>query len=187
MTEAPRIVAGTLLAYVQSFVRFEQVIAIAICCGGCSTTTVSLWSARAPAPPAGVLKIDLDTTSVHLPLRVDGARVTFTDVDRALTQSLQNALRPFTLNLGERHAAPLALFVELIDAHADYAQERLVVRMTVRATLRERSGNSYVAQTHAHFSSSGATTPERGAPIALSCSDAIAGQLSGWLSGMDLR
>jgi hypothetical protein len=133
------------------------------------------------------LRVAVDATSTHLPLPVSGANVAYGDVDRALAQAIEQALATTTKDLEQRSAKPVGLAVELVEARAEYAHDRLVVRMAVRATLRENSGNVYLAQTHAHASASAVLPPERGAPVVLECADSISHQLSGWLAGMELR
>ncbi|HEX3777661.1 MAG TPA: hypothetical protein VHV51_24495 [Polyangiaceae bacterium] len=167
--------------------RLISVAALVIGCGGGSV--VSVLPARAPteaerAPP---LRVAVDATSTHLPLAVSGASVSYGDVDRALAQSIEHALSTTKRELAESDAHALGLSIELVDAHAEYTRDRLVVRMGVRATLRQSSGNVYLAQTHAHASASAMTSAERGAPVVLECADSIGRQLSGWLAGMDLH
>jgi len=132
------------------------------------------------------LRLAVDTTSSHLPLVVAGAKVAFGDVDRALEQSIERALAASIEDLARRRTRALGLSVELVEARAEYAHDRLIVHLAVRATLRENAGNLYLAQTHAHASSSAVVSAEHGAKVVLDCTDSIGRQLSGWLSGMDL-
>ena len=132
------------------------------------------------------MNVVVDATNTHLPLAISGANVAYGDLDRALARAVEGALARLSGELAARHARRLELAVELVEAHAEYARERLVVRLTVRATLRESSGNVYLAQTHAHASASAVIAPERGATVVSDCDAAIARQLSGWLDGMSL-
>jgi hypothetical protein len=59
------------------------------------------------------------------------------------------------------------------------------VNLGVRATLRNRVDNAYVAQTHAYCQEAGLVPPERGAPILYSCMAQLGRELSGWLGGID--
>jgi len=133
------------------------------------------------------MSIALDTSNVHLPLEVSGANVAFGDVDRAVVGSVERATRSVAEDLARRHARPLEMTVELVSAHAEYERGRLLVRLAVRATLRERAGNVYLAQTHARGASSAVIAAERGGKVILETTDALGEQLSGWLAGMDLR
>ncbi|HEY2409024.1 MAG TPA: hypothetical protein VGI10_23630 [Polyangiaceae bacterium] len=169
---------------------FRVLASIAVLGIGCSSgNTISVLPI--PNVPrnngASVLRIDVDTTSTHLPLGVSGARLAYRDVDRALEQSLEKALTPELGRLAERHPQKLVLFVELVEAHAEYAHDRLVVELGVRATLRERAGNVHLAQTHAHHAASTTSAPEHGAPAVVECTEAISAALADWLAGIDLH
>jgi hypothetical protein len=129
------------------------------------------------------LRVQVDATSAHLPLAVTGSNAVYTDVDRALDRSVESAVAALAAELGTLRAQQLELFVELVEAQAEYSDATLVVRMVVRATLRDKLGNSYLAQTYARWSASAHVAPEVGAKIVLDCTDAIGSQLSGWLAG----
>lgn len=113
-----------------------------------------------------------------------GSDVAYAGVDRALEEAISRAALPV---LAERGGARrYELFIELVEARADYAGNRLVVALTVRATLRNRSGNAYVAQTHAHAAVSLLAPPESGANEVRAAAAAIAAKLSGFLLGLEL-
>jgi len=131
--------------------------------------------------------VSLDASSARLPLDVSGASVAYGDVDRALIESIERATRPLAEELVRRRARPLELTLELVNAHAEYDHGRLLVRLGVRATLRERAGNLYLAQTHARATASAALPAERGSNVVLDATNALGDQLSNWLAGMDLR
>ncbi|HEX4338862.1 MAG TPA: hypothetical protein VH062_23310 [Polyangiaceae bacterium] len=125
----------------------------------------------------------VEATSVRLPMPVSGAAVAYADVDRALDEAISAAAVPVL----EAHGrGRYELVVELIEAHAEYAGSRLVVALTVRATLRGRAGNTYVAQTHARATASGAVAPEQGGSVVLTASHSIASKLAGFLLGLEL-
>jgi hypothetical protein len=167
--------------------RVISIAAFVAGCGGPSVVSVLPAQARVEAERASPLRVAVDATSTHLPLTVAGAGVAYGDVDRALARAIEHALEPTTQELARRSAAQLGLAVELVEAHAETSRDRLVVRLAVRATLRENAGNVYLAQTHAHASASAVVPAEHGAQVVLDCTDSIAHQLSGWLAGMDLR
>jgi hypothetical protein len=116
---------------------------------------------------------------------VSGSHVGYTDVDRLLGRSIVTALAPIETRAatGPRR---FTLSVELTDARAEYSGGRLVIGLTARATLRDRTGNTYLAQTHAHANASRALPPEHGGTVAVACANAIGEQLAGWLLGFDL-
>jgi hypothetical protein len=159
---------------------------------GCSPTAVSALSPRAPpatarASPPLVLETQVDTTSARLPLVVVGWDIAFSDVDRALEQSIDEAVAQPSNDLATRGAGGLKLLVELVDARAERHDDRLVVHMLARATLREASGNAYIAQTQVLSSASGSIDRERGAKVVRDCADKVGSQLSGWLAGINLE
>jgi hypothetical protein len=156
---------------------------IIVGCGGPRVISILPAQVASSEQRASPLSVVVDASNTHLPLPVSGANVAYGDVDRALSRSIEGALVRVSAELAARHARRLELAVELLDAHAEYSRERLVVRLTVRATLRENAGNVYVAQTHARASASAVILPERGASVVSDCDAAIARQLSGWLEG----
>ncbi len=167
--------------------RLIPILAFVVGCGGPSVVSVLPARATYKEDPPRSVHVALDATSTHLPLVVTGTTIAYGDVDQALALAIEHALEPTTEELARRNAKHLELAVELVEAHAEYARDRLLVRLAVRATLRENSGNVYLAQTHAHAGASAVLPAENGARVVLSCADSIAHQLSGWLSGMDLR
>jgi hypothetical protein len=161
-------------------------VALAICC--CTSRTISVLNGQAVlrAPSASALYVDVAVASVRLPLEVSGGSIAYRDVDLALSRSLERALAPQLAQLTDKRQH-LALQVELVEARAEYAHERLIVELGVRATLRDRQGNVYLAQSHAHHAASLTVAPEQGAPAVLECTDAIGSDLAGWLAGVDLH
>jgi len=132
------------------------------------------------------LQIQVNTSSVHLPLRVAGAGTAFTDVDRALYAAVERALASTRQRVAVGNAQSYSLYVELIGARAEVNSGRITVQLTVRATLRQRKGNAYVGQTHAHANRSGAYESSLGVDTVARCADAIGTELQGWISGMQL-
>jgi hypothetical protein len=167
--------------------RLIPILALVVGCGGPSVVSVLSAHASATEDQLTPVRVAVDATSTHLPLVVSGSDIAFGDIDRALARAIEHALEPTTQALARRNAKSLGLTVELVEAHAEYARDRLVVRLAARATLREDAGNVYVAQTHAHASASAVLPAENGAEVVLSCTDSLAHQLSNWLRGMDLR
>ncbi len=133
------------------------------------------------------LRVVVETSSVRLPLAVYGSNIYLADIDRALEASIATAAQPIKNDLSARNAKSYVLLVEIIEAHADYSAGLLTVRLATRVTLRERLGNTYIAQTHAHASNTLAVSPANGSQVVLKCIDSIGIQLSGWLSGIALN
>jgi hypothetical protein len=181
-------VAGTLLALTALVVgRVISIAVLVASCGGERVISVLPARTATEAEASPPLRVAVDTTSAQLPLAVSGASIAYGDVDQALTCAVERALEPTLRELARRHAQQLGLSVELLEARAASTHDGLIVRLAVRATLRENAGNVYLAQTHAHANASAAVPAERGAQVVLDCTDSIGRQLSGWLAGMDLR
>ena len=79
------------------------------------------------------------------------------------------------------------------DTHERYADKhqrnpkfRNIFSIGVRATLRARAGNVYLAQTQVSCRQGGIVAPDKGAPIMYRCMMEIGRDLAGWLDGVDL-
>jgi hypothetical protein len=79
------------------------------------------------------------------------------------------------------------LFVEITSADANYEDGRLIFSLAVRATLRGRAGNIYLAQTQASCRQGGIVRPEEGAPVMYRCMTELGHDLEGWLDGVNLN
>jgi hypothetical protein len=71
--------------------------------------------------------------------------------------------------------------------HAVYDDGRVIFWVAVRATLRERAGNVYLAQTQASCRQGGIVAPDKGAPIMYRCMMELGRDLNGWLQGVNLN
>ncbi len=120
-------------------------------------------------------EVDVHAAGARDPLPVSGASVSFVDLSPSLGQAIVRSVRPV-------HDASLT--VELVSADATYAHARLDVSLVVRATLRMRQGNAFVAQTQVVCRESGVVAPERGAPVVWACMAHLARDLGGWLEGL---
>ncbi len=78
------------------------------------------------------------------------------------------------------------LSVEVTGADALYDGGRVIFSVAVRATLRGRAGNVYLAQTQASCRQGGIALPDKGGPIMYKCMMEIGRDLGGWLEGVDL-
>src|SRR5260370_902868 len=102
---------------------------------GCRpTNVVSALSTRSvPAASVGhedtMLQVRVDATSAGLPVGVVGSNVVFTDVDRALEQSIRAAVSTQSARTATWAARPVELFAEIIEVQAEYAGGRMVVGM----------------------------------------------------------
>ena len=125
---------------------------------------------------------------MHDPLRMRGGGVLYGDVEAALGHAIASATVPWAD--AHREAANSTdgwqLFVEITNDDAWYEDGRVVFSVGVRATLRGRAGNVYLAQTQASCRQGGIVPPNQGAPIMYRCMMEIGRDLSGWLEGVNL-
>ena len=165
---------------------------LATACGGGSTKIVPLLSAAGVPltdPTTAPLEVVTRSTAVRDPLPVRGSDVVYGDIEAALGHAISSA----TVNWADSHRnlpggkAGWQLFVEVIGADAEYDDARVIFTVSVRATLRARAGNVYLAQTQASCRQGGIVQPDRGAPIMYRCMTEVGHDLAGWLDGVDLN
>jgi hypothetical protein len=160
----------------------------------CSTQTemVPLLSAAGVPltdPTEVPLRVVTRSTAVHDPLRLRGTGVVYGDIELTLGHAISSA----TVTWAKAHETATTakdgweLFVEVTNADASYEDERVVFSLGVRATLRARSGNDYLAQTQASCRQGGIVSPQKGAPIMYGCMMEVGRTLAGWLEGVDLE
>ncbi len=160
-------------------------------CGGGSTEMIPLLTAAGVPltdPTEVPLRVVTRSTAVHDPLRLRGTNVVYGDVETALGHAVSSATVPWAKNHDEgKNKEGWELFVEVTNADAQYDDDRVVFSLGVRATLRQRSGNDYLAQTQASCRQGGIVPPSKGAPIMYGCMMELGRTLAGWLDGVDLN
>jgi len=170
---------------------FAALVAMATCACGSSTEMVPLLSAAGVPltdPTEAPLRVVTRSTAVHDPLRVRGTSVVYGDVETTLGHAVASATVPWAKAHEKAKNADdgWELFVEVTNADAWYEDDRVVFSLAVRATLRQRSGNDYLAQTQASCRQGGIVAPQKGAPVVYGCMMEIGRTLSGWLEGVVL-
>jgi hypothetical protein len=159
---------------------------------GASTEIVPLLEAAGiplTQPTTVPLRVVTRSTAVHDPLRVRGSGVFYTDVEAALGHAIASATVPWA----DAHRGSATntdgwqLFVEITNADAQYEDGRIIFSVGVRATLRARAGNVYLAQTQTSCRQGGMVGPDRGAPVMYRCMTEMGRDLEGWLEGIDLH
>jgi hypothetical protein len=140
-------------------------------------------------PPTSVpLRVVTRSTAVHDPLPMRGSDLAYSDVEPALGYAISSATVPWASqhrsHPGSREGWQLS--VEVIHADAQYDAGRVIFSVAVRATLRARAGNVYLAQTQASCRQGGVANPDQGGPIMYKCMMEIGRDLDGWLEGVDL-
>lgn len=173
-------------------VRAAMVAALATTATGCGATVVPLVEAEgAPLTvtpsPAIPLEVRTRATGVPDPLRVDGSRAAFAEVEDALGHAVSSATVPWAASrAGRAPEGGWQLTVELVEARAEHHDGRTLVTLGTRATLRERLGNRYVGQTIAACRQGALVPAERASPVMFDCMRRIGRDLAGWLAGLPL-
>lgn len=163
------------------------VLAVACSLSGCASSLVPLLDnggVPVTLTPSRDIPLEIIThknSSVADPLPVRGTHIEFGDVEAALGHAVASATVPWA----EAHRAirpdGWQLQVDLISADAEASGESITIALGVRATLRTRVGNRYIAQTQAHCKRTGAVDPRGAAPIVFDCMARVGRELGGWL------
>ncbi len=164
--------------------------ALILCACESTRQIVPLLDAGVPLTPptSAPLRVVTRSTAVHDPLPMRGSDVTYTDVESALGYAISSAAVPWA-NQHRTHPESKdgwQLFVEITNADAQYDDGRVIFSVAVRATLRGRAGNVYLAQTQASCRQGGVARPDKGGPVMTKCMMEIGRDLDGWLEGVDL-
>ncbi len=139
-------------------------------------------------PTTAPLRVVTRSTAVHDPVRLRGTSVVYGDVEVALGHAISSASVPWAdAHRNNSTHDGWQLSVEVTNADAWYDDGRVVFSLGVRATLRARAGNVYLAQTQASCREGGIVPPDKGAPIMYVCMMNIGRDLAGWLEGVDLN
>ena len=137
-----------------------------------------------PAHSVPLEVITRASASVANPLPVRGSSVSFGEVESALGFAVSSAAVPWA----EQHMAERPegwqLEVELTSADARRHGREVSVALGVRATLRTRTGNRYLAQTQTYCSRSAVAEPQSASPIIFDCMARVGRELGGWLGGV---
>lgn len=161
---------------------------------GCGEGTVQivplLTAAGIPltSPTTVPLEVVTRSTAVRDPLPMRGTDVVYGDIEAALGHAVSSATVPWADN-HRRHPTSRdgwQLFVEITNSDAAYEGGRVIFSVGVRATLRLRAGNIYLAQTQASCRQGGIVPSDKGAPIMYRCMMEVGRDLAGWLDGVDL-
>jgi hypothetical protein len=155
----------------------RRAVAIAIALAGCGRDIIPVipdgvthGASTAAADPT--FQVVARVAGVKDPLPVSGADVAFADLATSLDQAVRRSVPP-------RHDNVLT--VELIAGDASYKDTRLSVSLVVRATLRTRHGDTFIAQKQAVCRDGAIVAPENGARVIWSCMTRLGQDLGGWL------
>jgi hypothetical protein len=149
-----------------------------VCTLGCSPGSVHLLplkqlGAEPMAPSPAALEIVTASTTVREPLQIRGAPEAFIELAPALRETIASVV--------DGSFSQWKLSLELTEATAEWTSGRLIVRMTMRATVRSRADNAYLAQSQRVCSATGLVEPQNGARVAHACLLELARDTSSWL------
>jgi hypothetical protein len=185
-----RFAQDTSMARIAAPLLFIAALVVAGCGAGTPEIVPLLSAAGVPLTPARTVPLEVTTrsTAVRDPLPLQGTSIVYGDIEAALGHAVSSATVPWA---DEHRKHPRAgdgwqLAVEVTNAEAEYDDGRVIFSLGVRATLRGRSGNIYLAQTQASCRQGGIVAPDKGAPIMYRCMMEIGHDLDGWLDGVDL-
>ncbi len=179
---SPRGTLGLLLALATT---------CALGCGSTPQIVPLMTAAGVPLtdPTTVPLRVVTRSTAVNDPLHMRGSNVEYGDIETALGHAIASATVPWAD--GHRtHATAREgwqLSVEVTAADAVYDDGRVIFSIGVRATLRARAGNVYLAQTQTSCRQGGLVPPDKGAHTMYRCMMEIGRDLAGWLDGIDLN
>jgi len=161
---------------------------IASCAGGHTIPLVQTSGAPLTATPPDETPLEVVTrsTAVQDPLPVHGSTASYSELENALGVAISSATVPWAASVKGKRRGGWQLFAEIVQAYAEYNDGRLMVILSVRATMRTRVGNTYVAQVASRCHEAAIVPPERGAPVVYTCMNRIGRDLSGWLGGLEL-
>jgi hypothetical protein len=119
------------------------------------------------------------------PLIVRGFEEAYGDTESAFAQAVSRATASWAerrRSSDEAQHGGWTLLVEITAIDAELASSsRMMVSMTVRATLRARRGNAFLGQTQAGCREGGPPQVDHGRPVVLRCFERVAVDLAGWL------
>ena len=165
-------------------------IAVVLGAGCASSPPVSLLDRGLPSTltPARAIPLEVVTrsTAVDDPLPVKGSDVTYADLETALGASISSAAAPWALDHRKHRPSGWQLSVELTQAEAVADDQRLMVTLTVRATLRTREDGVFLGQTQASCREAGLFPADHGAPVVVACMSRVGRDLAGWLNASDV-
>lgn len=157
------------------------------CQGGCAHGVIALSTAvPAVSAPSGVLPIEViaRAAGVANPLPMRGSYLVFGAVEESLGHAIGTATLPWAEAHRPSEPEGWQLMVDLWQASAEHHRGSVTVQLGVRATLRTRDGNRYVAQTQAHCKQSQRARSSAGAETFYGCMNSLGRELAGWLESV---
>ena len=132
--------------------------------------------------PSIPLEVVTRSTGVRDPLEVRGGDFAYADVESAVGLALSTAAAPWAKTHEPARPEGWQLEAELIQADASYADDRLIVTLGVRLTLRTRTDRRFLAQGQAGCRQSALRHPRDGAPVVYACITQMGRDAASWLA-----
>lgn len=132
--------------------------------------------------PTIPLEVVTRSTGVKDPLVVRGGHFSYGDVENAVGLALSSAAAPWAKKHESERPEGWQLEAELIVADASYDDDRLIVTLGVRLTLRTRSDRRFLAQGQAGCRNSALRAPHDGAPVVYACITQMGRDAASWLA-----
>jgi hypothetical protein len=156
-------------------------------CAGCAGAVVSLDSAipvTDTTPRAVPLEV-ITRSAAPDPLAIEHGNARVSGLEVSLGHAVSTAVVAWADAHRNERPEGWQLAVEITRARAERSLGGVVtVALNVRATLRTRVGNTYLAQTQAHCLEHRPTRVEQSAPLFYGCMMSVGRELAGWLGGV---
>ncbi len=182
-----REVAGAALAN-GAFMSFSRVSLVMLTALGCTPPpTLSLLHTQgAPitATPSEAIPLEVVTrsTGVKDPVDVRGGHYAYGDIENIVGMAVSSAASPWAEKHKGQRPEGWQLQAELIQADAQYDDDRLIVTLGVRLTLRARSDRHFIAQSQAGCRQSALRQPRDGADVVYACINQMGRDTASWLA-----
>jgi hypothetical protein len=158
---------------------------LCIAATSCAHGVVALSTA---VPVASTAPVPIEVTSrsagVSSPVPLKGSGVVYAAIEESLGHIVTAEVLPWAESKRAIEPRGWQLIVDLWRATAHRHDGAITVALDVRATLRTRQGNRYIAQTQAHCKQTALAEPADAAPVFYACMSSIGKELGGWLGGV---
>jgi hypothetical protein len=166
---------------------FFALLFVALVTGCASSPTLSLLHTQgAPfaAPPSESIPLEVVTRSTGIkdPLDVRGGHYSYGDIESIVGMAVSSAASPWADKHRGQRPEGWQLQAELIQADAQYDDDRLMVTLGVRLTLRDRSDRHFIAQSQAGCRQSALRQPRDGADVVYACIKQMGRDTASWLA-----
>jgi hypothetical protein len=163
----------------------SRLLFFVVSCVGCAHGVVAL-STAVPIASAAPVAIEVTSRSAGIasPLPLKGTCVVYAAIEESLGHIVTAEVLPWAEAKRAIEPHGWQLIVDLWRATAQRHDGAITVALDVRATLRTREGNRYIAQTQAHCKQTVIAEAADAAPAFYACMTSVGKELGGWLGGV---